>query len=172
MKTPLYYFILITRLLPAAIFIIPLYILFARLNLLNTFLGIIIAYTAMALPLVVWLFRGFIATIPFEIEEAAMIDGCSRLQALFKITLPLLAPGIGAVSMYVFLFAWNQFLLPLVLANNLDIISVRLLYFMCDYFVDWGGLLATTILMIILALIFGVVMRVFKKRLFIVTLIF
>jgi len=161
MKTPLYYFILMTRMLPVTILIIPLYILSVRLKLLDTFLGVITIYTAIALPLAVWLFRGFFETIPVEIEEAAMIDGCSRLQTLIKVTLHLLAPGIGAVSMYVFLFSWNQFLIALVLATSPEVrpLPVELLFYMGEYSVDWGPLLAASVLMVIPPVMFFVALQ-------------
>lgn len=161
MRTPLYYFILMTRMLPVTILIIPLYILSVRLKLLDTFLGIIPIYVAITLPLAVWLFRGFFETIPVEIEEAAMIDGCSRLQILIKITLHLLAPGIGAVSMYVFLFSWNQFIIALVLTSSLEVrpITVALLFYMGEYSVDWGALLAVSVLMVIPTVIFFIALQ-------------
>jgi len=168
MKTPLYYFILMTRMLPVTILIIPLYILSVRLKLLDTFFGIITIYVAIALPLAVWLFRGFFETIPVEIEEAARIDGCSQLQTLIKITLPLLAPGIGAVSMYVFLFSWNQFIIPLVLTSSPKVrpVTVALLFYMGEYSVDWGALLANSVLMVIPTVIFFIALqRYFTKGL-------
>jgi len=159
---------LISRMLPATILIVPLYIFFCKLNLLNTYFSIIAVYTAIALPLAVWLFRGFYTTIPIQIEEAAAIDGCSQLQVLLKVTLPLLSPGIGAVSMYVFLFAWNQFLLALVLANSTEVrpLSVTLLFYMSDYYVEWGSLFAASILMVIPPIIvFLALQRHFSKGL-------
>jgi multiple sugar transport system permease protein len=152
--------------LPVSILIIPLYTLFVKLNLLNNFLSIIIVYTALSLPLGVWLFRGFFATIPIEIEEAAMIDGCSRLQALFKVTLPLLGPAIGAVSMYIFLFCWNHFLIALVLATAPEIrpIAVAMTFYKGDTTVDWGALLSASILMTIPPIIvFSSLQKYFSK---------
>jgi len=152
--------------LPLSILIVPLYILFVKLDLINKFLGIIIVYTALSLPLGVWLFRGFFTTIPIEIEEAAMIDGCSRLQALLKVDLPLLGPAIGAVSMYVFLFCWNHFMIATLLATAPEIrpIAVALKFYKDENYVDWGALLAASIIMTIVpVIVFVSLQKYFSK---------
>lgn len=98
-----------TRMLPPVGVIVPLYILFQRLSLLDTHLGMIIIYTAMNVPLVIWMVRSFIIDLPFEIIEAARMDGVVLRQEMFNIILPLIVPGLAATALLCFIFAWNEF---------------------------------------------------------------
>lgn len=109
---------LLSQMFPVAVILIPLYILMSKLNLYDTYLSLILAYLVFALPLSVWLLMGIFKTIPQELEESAMLDGCSRLQALARITLPLSASGIAAVAIYLFMLAWNEFMLALTLTSS------------------------------------------------------
>ena len=100
---------------PPVAVVVPFYILFNRLNLLDRLPTLIIVYTAMNLPLVVWLLRDYFADLPIEIEESAMVDGASRFGVFFRIALPLALPGLGRRVSLRLLFAWNEFLLALTL---------------------------------------------------------
>jgi multiple sugar transport system permease protein len=95
--------------IPVAVNIIPLYVMLQRLGWLNTYPGLIIPYQALILPLNVWLLKSFFDTIPRELEEAALVDGASRLTAFWRVTLPLIWPGIAVAGMFAFRFIWNDF---------------------------------------------------------------
>ncbi len=105
------------RMLPPVIVIIPIYVMFQQFHLLNTHLGLIIAYTAANLPLAVWFLRDYFQTIPIELEESAFIDGASRYQVLWRIILPLSLPGLIATFLIVLVFAWNEYTMALFLTG-------------------------------------------------------
>jgi len=108
------------QMLPTMLVIIPIFIIFARVGLYNTLLGLILAATAWTLPYAVMLLRGFFSTLPVTLEEQAMVDGCTRPGAFVRITLPLSLPGIAAVFAYAFIWTWGDMLFPLILAKNFD----------------------------------------------------
>ena len=110
--------ILFTYMLPSVLLMIPLYILAVDVGLQDTLLALIIANSTGALPFTIWLLRSYFATIPVELEEAAMIDGCGRLQAFTRVVLPIAIPGIIATSLFAFTSAWNEFLYALVFINT------------------------------------------------------
>ncbi len=110
--------ILFTYMLPSVMLMIPLYVLAVEVGLQDTLLGLIIANSTSALPFTIWLLRSYFATIPIELEEAAMIDGCGRLRAFYRVILPLALPGIIATSLFAFTAAWNEFLYALVFINT------------------------------------------------------
>lgn len=139
---PLFY--LVARMLPRFVLVVPLYIVMRELGLLNTRLALILAYTTFSLPFVIWMMIGFFKEIPVELEEAAMVDGCTRLQVLVRIVLPLAAPGLAATSIFAFLLGWNEFLFALVLAGR-DTRTLPLIAagFTTDRGVEWGLVMAT-----------------------------
>ncbi len=98
------------QMIPPIAIVIPLYIVLRKLNLYDTYLGIVLVYQSFILPLVIWLMRSYFATIPAELEEAARIDGCTRLQALMRIVLPLSGPGLVSVIIFAFIASWNEYL--------------------------------------------------------------
>lgn len=98
-----------TRMLPPVGVIVPLYVLFQGLNLLDSYLGMIIIYTAMNVPLVIWMVRSFMLDLPFEILEAARMDGVNLWQEITAMILPLIVPGLAATALLCFIFAWNEF---------------------------------------------------------------
>ena len=110
--------ILFTYMLPSVMLMIPLYILAVDVGLQDTLVGLIIANSTSALPFTIWLLRSYFATIPIELEEAAMIDGCGRFRAFYRVVLPLALPGIIATSLFAFTAAWNEFLYALVFINT------------------------------------------------------
>jgi ABC-type glycerol-3-phosphate transport system permease component len=110
--------ILFSYMLPSVMLMIPLYILAVDVGLQDTLLGLIIANSTSALPFTIWLLRSYFATIPIELEEAAMIDGCGRFRAFYRVVLPLALPGIIATSLFAFTAAWNEFLYALVFINT------------------------------------------------------
>jgi multiple sugar transport system permease protein len=110
-------FLLVLRMLPAIALIIPLYIMYRQLGLTNSYFGLVIVYTVLYLPFAVWLLVGFLRDFPVEIEEAALIDGCSRLRALVAVVVPIIAPGMAVVALFSFIATWNEFLFALVLTG-------------------------------------------------------
>lgn len=110
--------ILATQFVPAVVIVLPFFIMFQKLGLLDTHLGLIIVNLALVLPFGIWMIKGFIDGIPVEIEDAARIDGATRLQIVTKIVLPLAAPGIVAAAIFCFIIAWNEFLFALILTTN------------------------------------------------------
>ena len=106
------------RMLPPVAVVIPIYVLFQRLHLLDTRAALIITYLASNLPIVVWLMRDYFQTIPIELEECAAIDGASRYRIFWAIVLPLALPGLVATFLFVLVFAWNEYLLSLFLSSS------------------------------------------------------
>jgi multiple sugar transport system permease protein len=109
--------LLVLRMLPAIALIIPLYIMYKALGLTNSYLGLVIVYTVVYIPFAVWLLVGFLRDFPVEIEEAALIDGCSRLRALVAVVMPIIAPGLAVVALFAFIATWNEFLFAVVLTG-------------------------------------------------------
>jgi multiple sugar transport system permease protein len=105
------------RMLPPVAVVIPIYVLFQRLGLLDTHLALIITYVAVNLPIVIWLMRDYFSTIPVELEECAAIDGASRFRIFWSIVVPLAVPGLVATFLFIFVFAWNEYLLALFLSS-------------------------------------------------------
>jgi len=114
----LFYLILATQMFPLSVLIIPIYLIVLKLNLLNTYAALVVSYLAFALPFCIWYLRGYFQSIPIDLEEAAMIDGCNRFQALRYVILPLSLPGVVATSFFAFLTAWDEFLIALTLTNR------------------------------------------------------
>ena len=138
--------------LPQAGLIIPLYVVLAEYHLTNALTGVTITYMTFVLPFAVWTLRGFILGIPKELEEAAMVDGSSRLGAFTRILLPLVAPGLVATSVFVFITAWNEYIFANVLLTDQSnqTLTVWLSYFYgSSTHTDWGGLMAGSTLVAI-----------------------
>lgn len=110
-------FILSSQMFPTVLLLIGIYIIF-RPHLLNNLAGLVLAYMSFALPFSIWMMKGYLDTIPLEMEEAGLIDGCSRLQVLFKITLPLLAPAVVSVGVFNFLVAWSELMFALTMTTS------------------------------------------------------
>jgi N,N'-diacetylchitobiose transport system permease protein len=150
------------QMLPQAGLIIPLYIVLARYGQVNALAGLIITYMTFVLPFSVWTLRGFLIGIPRDLEEAAMVDGSSRLGAFFRILLPLVAPGLVATSVFAFITAWNEFIFAYVLMNDQSkqTATVWLSYFLgTSRNIDWGGLMAGSTLIAIPVVVFFVLVQ-------------
>ncbi len=114
----LFWLILSTQMFPLAVLLIPIYLIIRDLGLLNTYWALILANLAFALPFAVWFLRSYFDTIPIELEEAALIDGCNRVRALWHVIVPLAAPGVLASAFFSFLLAWDEYLMALTLTNR------------------------------------------------------
>jgi N,N'-diacetylchitobiose transport system permease protein len=145
------------QMLPSAGLIIPLYVLLARYHEVNALTGVIITYLTFVLPFSVWTLRGFILGVPKELEEAAMVDGSTRLGAFTRILLPLVAPGLVATSVFAFITSWNEYIYARVLLsdNSKQTLTVWLSYFLgTSRQTDWGALMAASTLTAIPVVIF------------------
>jgi N,N'-diacetylchitobiose transport system permease protein len=145
------------QMLPQAGLIIPLYVVLAKHNQVNTLTGVILVYLTFALPFCVWTLRGFILGIPKDLEEAAMVDGSTRLGAFVRILLPLVAPGLVATSVFAFITSWNEFIFANTLLHNgaKQTITVWLSFlYGGNRFVDWGEIMAASTLISIPVVIF------------------
>jgi N,N'-diacetylchitobiose transport system permease protein len=145
------------QMLPGAGLIIPLYVVLARYHQVNALTGVIVTYLTFALPFCVWMLRGFIIGIPKDLEEAAMVDGSTRLGAFVKILLPLVAPGLVATSVFAFITSWNEYIFARTLLNDQSkqTITVWLSYFLgTGRQTDWGALMAASTLTAIPVVVF------------------
>lgn len=147
--------IILTQLLPLAVLIVPMHRIMGGLGLLNTFPALVIAYLTFTVPVAVWFLRGFIAGIPIEIEEAAMIDGCTRLQSFVRVILPLSVPGMTATATYVFVLTWQElmFASAFTVTRDMRTLPIGVLDFIGERTTDWGGLMAASVLVCIPVLI-------------------
>jgi multiple sugar transport system permease protein len=155
------FFMLSTRIMTPIIIIIPLNRLFQFMGLLDNYIGLILAHTFIILGITVWMLRGFIIEVPFSIEEAATIDGCSHFSVFFKIVLPIIAPGLAATAIFSFIFSWNELLMSMILGGS-EIRTVPV--FMSSEFigflsVNWGPMSACGILVAIPMIIFVIIVQ-------------
>jgi arabinogalactan oligomer / maltooligosaccharide transport system permease protein len=120
------YAFLLTQLFPATMLMLPLYVLMKALRLLDTFSGLAIAYTATALPFCVWTLRGYYDTIPVELEQAALIDGCGPWTAFTRVTLPLAAPALAITALFSFMSAWSEYLVARIIVNHQELYTLPL----------------------------------------------
>ncbi len=118
--------LLVTQMFPATMLLLPMYVMLINLQLLNTFLGIIIIYTATALPFCVWQMKGYYDTIPIALEEAARIDGCSPWQAFYQVIFPLAAPALVITALFSFMTAWNEYVVANVVLQDTEMFTLPL----------------------------------------------
>ena len=166
-KSTLMYAILFTSALPVLALITPLYAMYTVLNLVDTLQGVVLFFVASALPFSIWLMKNFLDSVPFELEEAAWIDGASLLKTFSYIILPLAAPGIAVVGVWSFLGAWTNFFIPLIIVQNQDLMpaSVHIYTFFGSYGqVNYGQLAAYAMLYALPAVaLYTLVSRFFVK---------
>lgn len=151
--------VLVTQMFPATMLLLPLYIVLVKLGLLNSYLGIIVIYSATALPFCVWQMKGYYDTIPATLEEAARIDGASPWQAFYKVILPLAAPALVITALFSFMSAWNEYVVAAVVLQDAELFTmpVGLKGFQASMATQWGlyaaGSLLVSIPVIVLFLI-------------------
>ena len=148
--------------IPLVINIIPLYIMLANIGLLNSLLALVLTFQILIIPLNIFLLKNYFETIPKELEEAALIDGCSKMRAFWHVIVPISTPGFLIAAILSFRFSWNEFVLPIVLSNRPDVMvfQVALYQFISLYRIDWGYLTAG----INIALIPVVVLMLFFQK--------
>jgi ABC-type glycerol-3-phosphate transport system permease component len=148
--------LLISYMFPEFLFIIPMYVLYQKLGLYDTQIGLALVYQVFVLPFVIWLMRGFLNDVPAELEDAARIDGCNRMQALMKVYLPLTAPGISATAILSAIWVWNEITIALALTfDSAKTVTVAAAGFRGYAAIDWGGMTAASIVSIVPMLLFA-----------------
>lgn len=118
--------LLVTQMFPATMLLLPLFFVLIRFQLLNTYAGLVVIYTATALPFCIWQLKGYYDTIPFDLEEAACIDGCTATQAFVRIILPLAAPGLAVTALFSFMAAWNEYVVAALVLQEVDLFTLPL----------------------------------------------
>ncbi len=165
-KNALFYGVLLRNMFPAVIFLIPLFIFMRNLHLVNSYWSLIITYLTFGLPLSIWLLKGFYDNIPYQLEQAARIDGASRFQAFVRVVMPLSAPGIVATAIYSFILAWNEYVYALTFINDQDklTVPVGLQRFFTEYVANWPGLMAAAFLMSVPVVVMFLVLQKYFVR--------
>lgn len=149
--------VLLVQMIPAEGLFISQFKMLEGWQLLNTIGGLTLLYVGGVLPFTIWMLRGFVNGVPIELEEAAMIDGCSRFQAFVKVTLPLLAPGLVASGIYAFILAWNEFVVALVIMNRPETQTLPIwlrTFLQANRASDWGAIMAGATMLAIPVVIF------------------
>lgn len=154
------FWILSLRMIPPIVVAIPFFLMFKKIGLFDTLTGLVLIYTNFNLPFVIWILRGFIENVPVELEEAAMIDGCSRWDALRLVTVPISLVGIVTVAILCFIFVWNEFLFALVLTGvKSRTVTVAVFSFMGFAEISWGLMCAASVLASAPIVVFGIMVR-------------
>ncbi len=167
-QTAMLFVILVGMAIGQVATVVPFYFGASRLGLIDTYLVLILAYSIWLTPISVWLLRGYFKSIPTELDEAAMIDGCTRFGAMVRVILPLTRPAIAAAAMIVFVYSWNEFILAVVLtgSDEMRTIPVGLHMFLATYGVDWGGITSAALISIVpILMLFLVLQRQFIEGL-------
>lgn len=148
--------LIMTYMFPAIVLVIPYAVVMGKIGLTNTRLGLIIVYLSFNVPYAVWLLTGFFRTVPLEIEEAARIDGAGRIQTFRKVVLPLVAPGLVATAIYMFINSWNEFLYALILTSSSDIttLSIKLHTMQGADVLNWGDMMAACMVVVLPSVVF------------------
>jgi ABC-type glycerol-3-phosphate transport system permease component len=139
--------VLLTYLFPAVLLVVPMFIIFRNLRLTDSYAALVIVHTATGLPLGLWLLRAYFQSIPIELDQAAMIDGASRLGTLWDVLLPQAIPGMISIFMFIFVFSWGDYLWPLILITSRSQMTLPLGIhtYMNDMGFEWGPLMAVTV---------------------------
>lgn len=144
MKNILLLIVLLTTMFPKILLIIPLFKIFAFFKMMNTYTALILAHSTFAIPFSVWMLTGYLEMIPKQLDEAAWMDGCTKTQVLFKIILPIMAPGLAATIAYIFIQSWNDYLYAVMFTSDLTVrtLPVGLKMFMGKFEINYGWLTA------------------------------
>jgi arabinogalactan oligomer/maltooligosaccharide transport system permease protein len=144
-------FLLTTQMIPAAMLMVPLYVLAARLGLVNTYRGLVIAYTVTSVPFSIWILKGYYDTIPLDLEEAALIDGASRMSTFWRIILPLSTPALAIVFLFNFMQSWNDYMLARIMLQRPDLYTwpIGLENMLHSFKTEWAAFTAASILVMV-----------------------
>ena len=154
--------ILAVQMAPFEALFIPYFLVFRQFDLLNRLPALVAVYFVAILPFSIWTLRGFVAAVPVELEEAAMIDGCSRPRAFWKVTFPLLAPGLVATGVFAFLQAWNEFMMALIIMTRPESMTLPVwlrTFQQATKSTDWGALMAGSVLVAVPVVVFFLVVQ-------------
>lgn len=162
-RTSVLIMILVVQMVPLEALVIPLFIQARELHLLNRLLGLVVVYVAFSLPIAIWMLRGFVAAVPKDIEEAAYVDGASWSRMFWSILLPLVAPGLVAVSVFSFILAWNEFIFALTFNTDVNpdryTAAVGLRRFFGENRNNWGAIMAGSTLITVPVMLFFVAVQ-------------
>jgi arabinogalactan oligomer/maltooligosaccharide transport system permease protein len=141
-------FLLATQMIPAAMLTVPIYILAVRLGLFNSYRGLVLAYSVSSIPFSIWILKGYYDTIPVDLEEAAMIDGASRITSFIRVVLPLSTPALAIVFLFNFMTAWNDYLLARIMLQKEDLLTwtLGLVRMQGQFQTQWGQFAAASII--------------------------
>jgi len=155
------FWILSTRMLPPIAVIIPVYLLMSSVGLLDTFLGMVIIYMTISIPYSVWMLKSFFDDIPRELDEAAMVDGCSKLGIIGRIVVPIAVPGIVSTGVFNFILLWSEFLFALIITSiGTKTLPVAIAAFITDKGIEWSNMAAAgSVLIVPLAMMFYLIQR-------------
>lgn len=158
--------ILSTRMFPPIVTVVPLFLMMRDLQLLNTRASLVILYTGFNLPFVVWMMRGFFIEVPRELEDAALVDGDSRLGALWRVLLPLVAPGLAATAVFCLIISWNEFLFALVMTQTdaAMTLPVGIAGRVTQYEIKWGVMSAAGVVAMMPILVFALAVQRYLVR--------
>ncbi|MBV9286648.1 MAG: carbohydrate ABC transporter permease [Hyphomicrobiales bacterium] len=150
-KSALFLGLMLTRTVPGIALSLPLFIIFARIGIIDSHLALILTYVALNVPFTIWLVDGFFRQVPRDLAEAAQIDGCTRWQAFWQVEFPLAGPGIASAAIFAFMTSWNEFALASQLTRSVNskTLPVGLLDFTSEYTIDWRGMCALAVVMIL-----------------------
>ena len=156
-----FFLVLATRMFPVISLAIPMYMVLNELHLRDTRVGLIIAYTSLGLPFVIWMMQAFFEDFPWDLEEAALVDGSTHFGAFFRVALPLSAPGLVATTILAAIYPWNELLLAVILTSSQEsqTVPVALTHFVTSYQIAWGPLSAGATLFIIPVLVFSILVQ-------------
>ena len=154
-KSSIFLGLMLTRTVPGIALSLPLFFVYARLGIIDTHFGLILAYVALNVPFTIWLIDGVFRQVPKDLAEAAQIDGCTRWQAFWQVEFPLAGPGIASAGIFAFLTSWNEFALASQLTRSVNskTLPVGLLDYTAEFTIDWRGMCALAVVMIVPALI-------------------
>ncbi|HTJ56046.1 MAG TPA: carbohydrate ABC transporter permease [Devosiaceae bacterium] len=155
--------LLISKLIPSSLILIPLFIIYSTAGLIDSYLGLVLAHMTIGVPLATWLMKGFFDRIPRELEQAATIDGASQIQALWLVVLPLVKPGLAASTVYLMLTSWSEFIFgrTLITEPTRQVLTVGMQSFVGEQMVDWQLLMAAGTISIVPAIIVFVFLEPF-----------
>jgi multiple sugar transport system permease protein len=140
-------FIIAQRLLPPIAVVFPLFLVYAWFGLADTYSGLILLYTAFALPFVIWMARGYLMEVPVELEEAALVDGCTRIGVLWRIVVPTARNGLFATAIFAFIYSWNEFLFALIMTRtNVMTYTVQISNYFGPQSTFWAKISAMSVL--------------------------
>lgn len=155
------FFILSTRFMPPVVVVIPIFLMYRTLGLIDTKLGLVLIYAAFNVPFTIWMMKGFVDEVPAEYEDAAMLDGYTRFQAFWRVTLPLLVPGIAATAVFALIFSWNEFVFAIFLTSSQEVRTAppAIAGLIGGTTVDWGLVAASAVVFALPVLVFAYLVR-------------